>query len=96
MKVVVGQTSIVVNYPLVRWSDGGLPKAGRLARPPGKGRLIKAPEPVRGRAVFKFCRTFPGGGYVVTEMLGGPSSLPRELNFRWRDHDRHHRTDAEW
>jgi hypothetical protein len=71
-KVKIEATNIVVNYPLVKWPGGGLPKDGELAEPLGKGPLIEEPDPAGGKVRFKLHQCFPGSRYIVTDTSAVP------------------------
>ena len=71
-KVKIEQTSIVVNYPLVKWPAGGLPRDGELVEPLGKGPLIEEPDTAGGKVVFKLHQCFPGSRYIVTDTSAVP------------------------
>lgn len=71
-RVRIEQTSIIVNYPLVRWPGGGLSPDPALAEPLGSGPLIEEPDTVGGRVVFKLHQCFPGSRYIVTDTSAVP------------------------
>lgn len=71
-RVRVQQANIVVNYPLVKWPGGGLPRDPDLAEPLGKGPLIEEPDTAGGRVTFKLHECFPGSRYIVTDTSAVP------------------------
>ena len=71
-KLKVEPTNIIVNYPLVKWPGGGLPKDGELAEPLGKGPLVEEPDTAGGKVVFKLHQCFPGSRYIVTDTSAVP------------------------
>ncbi len=71
-KAKVDATNIVVNYPLVKWSGGGLPKDTDLAEPLGKGPLVEDPDTAGGKVTFKLHQCFPGSRYIVTDTSAVP------------------------
>jgi hypothetical protein len=71
-KLKIEQTSIIVNYPLVKWPGGGLPKDGELMESLGKGPLIEEPDTTGGKVVFKLHQCFPGSRYIVTDTSAVP------------------------
>jgi len=71
-KVAIEQTNIVVNYPLVKWPGGALPRDVELVEPLGKGPLIEEPDTAGGKVVFKLHQCFPGSRYSVTDTSAVP------------------------
>lgn len=71
-RVRVEQTTIVVNYPLVRWPGGGLSRDPDLAEPLGSGPLIEEADTVGGTVTFKLHQCFPGSRYIVTDTSAVP------------------------
>lgn len=68
----VERTDIVVNYPLVKWPGGGLPRDPDLAEPLGKGPLVEEPDTAGSKVTFKLHQCFPGSRYIVTDTSAVP------------------------
>jgi hypothetical protein len=70
--VVVEQTDIIVNYPLVLWPDGGLPVDGEMTEPLGNGPLIAEADTANGTVTFKLHQCYPGSRYIATDTSAAP------------------------
>ena len=89
--ITVEETGVVVNYPMVRWGDEGLPVDAELTAPLGAGPLIDEPDMTELTCTFKLHQCFPGSRYIVTDtsavpmapMMGvvgsGPTDALREV-----------------
>ncbi len=71
-KVKVEATNIVVNYPMVKWPGGELPRDTKLEAYLGGGHLIERPNVVKGEVIFKLHQCFPGEWYIVTDTSAAP------------------------
>lgn len=64
--VVVEQTDVVLNAPLVSWPGGQLPVDRRLTDYLDDGPLIEAPDPEALTVTFKLSQCYPNSWYIVT------------------------------
>lgn len=71
-KVRLVETNIIVNYPMVKWPGGGLPKDTKLSEYLGTGPLIEDPDTTAGKVTFKLHQCFPGSRYIVTDTSAVP------------------------
>ncbi|HET8679374.1 MAG TPA: hypothetical protein VFM39_04595 [bacterium] len=71
-KVKVDATRIVVNYPLVKWPGGELPRDAKLEAYLGGGHLIERPNTAKREVTFKLHQCFPGEWYIVTDTSATP------------------------
>lgn len=71
-KVKVDATRIVVNYPLVKWPGGELPRDTKLEAYLGGGHLIERPNTAKREVTFKLHQCFPGEWYIVTDTSATP------------------------
>lgn len=70
-KVKIEQTTIVVNFPLVKWPKGELPVDTVVEKPLEGGPLLSKPDIDKMQGVFKLHQCFPESRYIVTD-----TSLP--------------------
>ncbi len=70
--VTIEETDVVVNFPLVRWGDVGLPVDPDLMLPLGAGPLIAEPDMDAMTVTFKLHQCFPGSRYIVTDTSAVP------------------------
>lgn len=85
--VTIEETGVVVNYPMVKWGDEGLPVDPDLMQPLGPGPLISEPDMEGMTCTFKLHQCFPGSRYIVTDtsavpmapMMGVVGSAPTDL-----------------
>jgi hypothetical protein len=70
--VTVEETGVVVNYPMVRWGDEGLPVDSELTAPLGQGPLVAEPDMEELTCTFKLHQCFPGSRYIVTDTSAVP------------------------
>lgn len=71
-KVKVETTGIVVNYPMVKWPGGELPRDTKLEAYLGGGHLIERPNLSKREVTFKLHQCFPGEWYIVTDTSASP------------------------
>ena len=65
--LTVEESGVVVNYPMVRWGDAGLPVDPDLTAALGAGPLISEPDMEAMTCTFKLHQCFPGSRYIVTD-----------------------------
>lgn len=70
--VEIEETDIVVNYPLVRWGDEGLPVDPDLVQPLGPGPLTEEPDMDAMTVTFKLHQCYPGSRYIITDTSAVP------------------------
>lgn len=71
-EVTIEKTGVIVNYPLVRWGDEGLPVDPDLMEPLGAGPLIAEPDMNAMTCTFKLHQCYPGSRYIVTDTSATP------------------------
>lgn len=72
--VTVETPGVVVNYALVRWSDGELPADTERTAYLGPGQLLEPPDTAGGTVTFKLHECYPEARYIVVDSsLGGPA-----------------------
>jgi hypothetical protein len=71
-RVAITETKILVNYPLVRWPGGELPRDTTREVYLGNGQLLERPDPGRREVTFKLHQCFPGEWYIVTDTSATP------------------------
>jgi len=71
-QVAVESTSVVVNYPVVRWPDGQLPVDRERTQYLGQGQLLADPDVDRREVTFKLHQCYPGHWYIVTDTSATP------------------------
>lgn len=71
-EVEVEATGIVINAPLVVWSDGRLPSDDDLTEYLGPGQLIGEPDLDALEVTFKLHECHPGSRYIVTDTSAPP------------------------
>ncbi|MBI3998155.1 MAG: hypothetical protein HY355_03910 [Armatimonadetes bacterium] len=70
--VRIGATSIVVNYPFVKWPDGELSRDTKREVYLGDGQLLNPPNVEKREVTFKLHQCFPGEWYIVTDTSAAP------------------------
>jgi hypothetical protein len=70
--VTIEATDVIVNYPLVKWGDEGLPVDAELLEPLGVGPLVSEPDMDAMTCTFKLHQCFPGSRYIVTDTSAVP------------------------
>jgi hypothetical protein len=70
--VTIEASDVVVNYPLVKWGDEGLPVDPDLLEPLGAGPLVEEPDMDAMTCTFKLHQCFPGSRYIVTDTSAVP------------------------
>jgi len=68
----VEDTSVVVNYPFVKWVDGELPVDSQLEAALSGGPLVSAPDLSAMTVKFKLHQCYPQSYYIITDT----SALP--------------------
>lgn len=68
----VEATGIVINAPLVVWSDGQLPSDDDLTDYLGPGQLIGEPDLDALEVTFKLHECYPGSRYIITDTSAPP------------------------
>ncbi|MGH2404590.1 MAG: DUF7482 domain-containing protein [bacterium] len=71
-RVTVEATNIVVNYPMIKWPGGELPRDTKLEAYLGGGHLIQRPNTAKREVTFKLHQCFPGEWYIVTDTSASP------------------------
>lgn len=71
--VEVSKTNVVVNYPVVKWSEGEMPADTSERRQYlGPGQLLEPPNTKDLEATFKLHECFPNARYIVTDTSMAP------------------------
>ncbi|MBI5747327.1 MAG: twin-arginine translocation signal domain-containing protein [Nitrospirae bacterium] len=74
--ISIRPTNIIVNFPLVKWPGGELPRDTRLEEYLGEGQLIEPVNTEKMQVTFKLHECFPSERYIVTDAsLEGPSKM---------------------
>lgn len=71
-QVEVESTTVVVNYPVVRWPDGQLPVDRQRTQYLGQGQLLENPDVSRREVTFKLHQCFPNHWYIITDTSAAP------------------------
>jgi len=71
-RVKVEATNNVVNYSVVKWPGGEMPRDTKLEAYLGGGHLIERPDVSRREVTFKLHQCFPGEWYIVTDTSASP------------------------
>lgn len=71
-EVTVEATSVMVNYPVVKWPGGELPSDAKREAYLGDGQLIDPPDVARGQVTFKLQSCYPNSRYIVTDVTMPP------------------------
>lgn len=97
--LTIEKTNIVVNYGLVKWSDGGMPVDTEKTDYLGKGQLLEEPDTTAGRVTFKLSECYPANRYFVLDHSMAPMAemtstgySPRSRAVRRRAAPRDERT----
>ncbi len=70
--ITVQPTRIVVNYPIVKWTNDELPEDTERQTYLGTGPLIGPADTENMRVTFKLHQCFPGSRYIVTDTSAAP------------------------
>ncbi|MBI3974465.1 MAG: hypothetical protein HY332_24565 [Chloroflexi bacterium] len=68
----IDSTTIVVNYPVVKWPGGELPADTTKAEYLGGGQLLDPVDTAGMRVTFKLHECFPSSRYIVTDTSAAP------------------------
>lgn len=79
--VSVQRTDVVVNYGMVKWSDGSMAVDGEKKAYLGKGQLLEDPDTSNGRVTFKLSQCYPGNRYFVLDHSMAPMAEMTLTNF---------------
>lgn len=71
-EVTTEATGIVINAPLIVWSNGRLPTDDELVEYLGSGQLVGEPDLEALQVTFKLHECFPGSRYIVTDTSAPP------------------------
>ena len=71
-EVTVQATSVLVNYPVVKWPGGEMPNDQKREAYLGDGQLIDAPDVANTRVTFKLHSCYPNSRYIVTDVSMPP------------------------
>ena len=71
-RVRIQATTIVVNYPFVKWPGGELPRDTKRDAYLGEGQLLAPPDVAKREVTFKLQQCFPGEWYIVTDTSASP------------------------
>ena len=71
-EVAVQATSVLVNYPVVKWPGGEMPSDQKREAYLGDGQLLEAPDVANGRVTFKLHSCYPNSRYIVTDVSMPP------------------------
>ena len=85
--VSVERTGVVVNYGMVKWSNGSMAVDGEKKAYLGKGQLLEEPDTSAGRVTFKLSQCYPGNRYFVLDHSMAPMAEMTSTNFSPRLHD---------
>lgn len=66
--VVIAQTDVVVNYPVVKWPGGELPNDQTREAYLGDGQLLEPVDVAGGTVTFKLHSCYPSLRYIVTDV----------------------------
>ncbi len=77
--LALSETPIVVNAPIVKWSDGELPTDDVRKEYLGPGQLLEAPDTDGMRVMFKLHECYPGVRYIVTDVSLAPMAEGMKL-----------------
>jgi hypothetical protein len=66
--VVIAQTDVVVNYPVVKWPGGELPNDQTRETYLGDGQLLEPVDVAGGTVTFKLHSCYPSLRYIVTDV----------------------------
>ncbi len=66
------ETDIVLNAPVVKWSDGALPVDDERTQYLGPGQLLEPPDTDGMSVMFKLHECYPGVRYIVTDVSMAP------------------------
>lgn len=70
--VTIEDLTLVVNYPLVQWPDGGLSVDEAKEEYLGSGQLLEPADTDGLKVTFKLHQCFPGSRYIVTDTSAAP------------------------
>lgn len=85
--VTVERTDVVVNYGLVKWSNGSMAVDKEKKEYLGEGQLLEEPDTSAGRVTFKLSQCYPGNRYFVLDHSMAPMAEMTSTNFSPRLHD---------
>lgn len=85
--VKIDKTEIVVNYGLVKWSNGGMPVDTEKKEYLGKGQLLEEPDTTAGRVTFKLSQCYPANRYFVLDHSMAPMAEMTSTGFSPRLQD---------
>lgn len=71
-EITVQASSVLVNYPVVKWPGGELANDQKREAYLGDGQLIEPPDVERGRVTFKLHACYPNSRYIVTDVSMAP------------------------
>lgn len=72
--LTVERTNIVVNYSMVKWSNGSLPVDTKKDTYFGTGQVLEDPDTTAGRVTFKLSECYPGNRYFVVDHSIAPAA----------------------
>ncbi len=70
--ITIEETTIFVNYPVVKWPGGELPVDTEQDSYLGTGQLLAPVDTAQRRVTFKLHECFPGSRYIVTDTSAAP------------------------
>ncbi len=85
--VSVDRTNVVVNYGVVKWSNGSMAVDNEKKAYLGKGQLLEEADTGAGRVTFKLSQCYPNNRYFVLDHSMAPMAEMTFTNFSPRLHD---------
>lgn len=76
--LAVEQSDVVVNYSMIKWSNGAMPVDTEKTAYLGGGQLLEEPDTTGGEVTFKLSECYPGNRYFVVDHSMAPMS---EMTF---------------
>ncbi|MGH9267615.1 MAG: DUF7482 domain-containing protein [Acidimicrobiales bacterium] len=76
--LAVEKSGTVVNYSMIKWSNGAMPVDTEKKAYLGKGQLLEEPDTTGGKVTFKLSQCYPGNRYFVVDHSMAPMS---EMTF---------------
>lgn len=76
--LTVEKSDVVVNYSMIKWSNGSMPVDTEKTAYLGGGQLLEEPDTTGGEVTFKLSECYPGNRYFVVDHSMAPMS---EMTF---------------
>jgi hypothetical protein len=65
--ISVEKVNLIVNYPMIKWTDGGLTVDSKLEAALGEGQLFEPADMAGLKVAMKLHQCYPGSRYIVTD-----------------------------